>query len=138
MRMRKRGAPHYGALSRPPLATSSLEQLQNRRHVFYFEQTRLLAIRYERVLAGIGGTPMFTSAECRAKAEEKLAQAERDHRHSRRLIDAAEAWLFLAGQIRRLEAPNEASLADAFDQRDAGCLRTPRPKEDSPPGLFFD
>jgi hypothetical protein len=108
--MRKRGAPHYEALSRPPLATLSLEQLQNRRHVFYFEQTRLLAIRYESVLAGIGGTPMFTSAECRAKAEEKLAQAERDHRHSRRLIDAAEAWLFLAGQIRRLEAPNEASL----------------------------
>jgi hypothetical protein len=87
-----------------------LEQLQNRRHVFYFEQTRLQAIRYESVLARIGGTPMFTSAECRAKAEEKLAQAERDHRHSRRLIDAAEAWLFLADQIRRLEAPNEASL----------------------------
>ena len=106
--------------------------------MFYFEQTRLLAIRYESVLAGIGGTPMFTSAECRAKAEEKLAQAERDHQHSRRLIDAAEAWLFLAVQIRRLEVPDEASLADAFDQRDAGCLKTPPPKEDSPPGLFFD
>jgi hypothetical protein len=51
---------------------------------------------------------MFTSAECRAKAEEK-----RDPRHSRRLIDAAEAWLFLADQIRRLEAPNEASLMRA-------------------------
>jgi hypothetical protein len=55
---------------------------------------------------------MFTSAVCRARAEEKLAQAERDHRHSRGLIDAAEAWLFLASQIRRLETLNEASSTD--------------------------
>ena len=115
-----------------------LEQLQNRRHVFYFEQTRLQAIRYESVLAGIGGDANVYICRVPNKGREKLAQAERDHRHSRRLIDAAEAWLFLAGQMRRLEAPNEASLADAFDQRDAGCLKTPPPKEDSPPGLFFD
>ena len=47
---------------------------------------------------------MLTSAECRALAEQKLAQAERDLRHSRRLINAAEGWLILAGQLRRLEA----------------------------------
>src|SRR5258707_12132796 len=36
---------------------------------------------------------MLTSAECRAQAEQKLAQAERDDRNRKRLITAAEAWL---------------------------------------------
>jgi hypothetical protein len=47
---------------------------------------------------------MFTSAECQAHAEEKLAQAERDGPHRRRLTTAAEAWLFLANQLRPFEA----------------------------------
>jgi type VI protein secretion system component VasF len=47
---------------------------------------------------------MYTSAECRAQAEEKLAEAEHDNQHRNRLITAAEAWLFLAGQLRRVEA----------------------------------
>ncbi len=47
---------------------------------------------------------MFTSAECRVQAEQKLAQAERDDGHRKRLITAAEAWLILANQMRRLEA----------------------------------
>ena len=47
---------------------------------------------------------MFTSAECRAQAEAKLAQAEHDDRHRRRLITAAEAWLFLASQLSGAEA----------------------------------
>ena len=47
---------------------------------------------------------MFTSAECRVQAEQKLAQVERDERHRKRLITAAEAWLFLASQLRRVEA----------------------------------
>jgi hypothetical protein len=47
---------------------------------------------------------MFTSAECRANAEAKLAQAERDTRHRRRLINAAECWLCLAGKMKRAEA----------------------------------
>jgi hypothetical protein len=34
---------------------------------------------------------MFTSAECREQAEAKLAQAEHDDRHRRRLITAAQA-----------------------------------------------
>jgi hypothetical protein len=46
---------------------------------------------------------MLTSAECRAQAEEKLAQAEHENQHRNRLITAAEAWLFLAGQLRRIE-----------------------------------
>jgi hypothetical protein len=52
---------------------------------------------------------MLTSAECRVQAEQKLAQAERDGRHRKRLITAAEAWLFLASQLRRVEAafPND-------------------------------
>ena len=48
---------------------------------------------------------MYTSAECRAQAEEKLAQAKQaDRRRRNRLITAAEAWLLLASQLRRVEA----------------------------------
>jgi hypothetical protein len=46
---------------------------------------------------------MLTSAECRVQAEQKLAQAELDDRHRKRLITAADGWLFLASQMRRLE-----------------------------------
>jgi hypothetical protein len=45
----------------------------------------------------------LTSAECRTLAEEKLAGADRDKRHRRRLITAAEGWLVLASRLRRLE-----------------------------------
>jgi hypothetical protein len=45
----------------------------------------------------------LTSAECRTMAEKKLAEADRDNRHRKRLITAAEGWLFLASQLRRLE-----------------------------------
>jgi hypothetical protein len=47
---------------------------------------------------------MFTSAECRDRAEQKLKQAEHDPRHRRRLIRAAQAWLILADKEERLEA----------------------------------
>jgi hypothetical protein len=46
---------------------------------------------------------LITSTECRAIAGKKLAEAGRDKRHRRRLTNAAEGWLFLAGQLRRLE-----------------------------------
>jgi hypothetical protein len=46
---------------------------------------------------------MFTVAECRAQAEQKLAQAEHDDRNRKRLMAAADAWLLLAGQLRRAE-----------------------------------
>lgn len=46
----------------------------------------------------------LSSIECRARAEEKIAEAERHPRHHRRLICAAEAWLYLASQTKRLEA----------------------------------
>ena len=50
---------------------------------------------------------MFTSVECRARAEQKLKLAERDTSHRRRLIGAAQAWLTLADKEERLEAvPN--------------------------------
>jgi hypothetical protein len=47
---------------------------------------------------------MFTVAECRAYAKQKLAQAEHDQKHRRRLITAAEAWLNLASVMKRAEA----------------------------------
>jgi len=46
---------------------------------------------------------LITSAECRAIAEKKLVEAGHDKRHRRRLTNAAEGWLFVAGQLRRLE-----------------------------------
>jgi hypothetical protein len=48
---------------------------------------------------------MFTAAECRRKATEKLALAERDIRHRRKLQNAAEAWLVLASRME--DAPQE-------------------------------
>ena len=46
---------------------------------------------------------MFSSAECRARAEQKLKLAERDTSHRRRLIRAAQAWLILADREERFE-----------------------------------
>jgi hypothetical protein len=54
--------------------------------------------------------PVLTFAECRSQAEAMLAQAERDHKHRRRLVTAAQAWLLLASQLRRTEA---SLVADA-------------------------
>jgi hypothetical protein len=48
---------------------------------------------------------VFTAAECRAIAGRKLAQAEQDPRHRRRLITAAQAWLFLAGKLSGEDTP---------------------------------
>ena len=53
---------------------------------------------------------MFTSAECRARAEQKLKQAPR---HRRRLINAAHAWLILANQEERLEGVSNVQLQSA-------------------------
>jgi hypothetical protein len=47
---------------------------------------------------------MLTSAECRARAEQKIAEAELQPRHQRKLRTAAEGWLVLADLMERLEA----------------------------------
>jgi hypothetical protein len=52
---------------------------------------------------------MLSSAECRAHAEEKLAQAERDDGHRKRLITGAQLGLILASQMRRLETQLRSS-----------------------------
>jgi hypothetical protein len=72
--------------------------------VFNFDQTRPLAPGMGTPSRFVsGGCLMYTSGECRAQAEEKLAQAQHDDRNRKRLIAAAEAWLFLASQLRRTE-----------------------------------
>src|SRR5436309_13107184 len=64
-----------------------------------------MTVRYwSRLRRMIEGCKLFTSAECRAHAEEKLARAEHDNQHRGRLIAAVEARLFLASQLRRVEA----------------------------------
>jgi hypothetical protein len=45
----------------------------------------------------------LTSTECRALAENKLAEAGRDKRHRKRLTTAAEGWLLLGSRLKRLE-----------------------------------
>jgi hypothetical protein len=56
---------------------------------------------------------MNTAAECLAKALEKILQAEQDKRHRRKLLSAAEAWLFLA---ERLDESDYVAVAfDDFD-----------------------
>jgi len=56
---------------------------------------------------------MTTAAECRAKAKEKITQATQDKRHRRKLLSAAEAWLFLAERLDELV--NHATVASDFD-----------------------
>jgi hypothetical protein len=57
------------------------------------------------------GKALLTSAACRKRAEQKLALAESDPRHYRRLINAAQSWLLLASGIRQLERKRSARAA---------------------------
>ena len=50
-----------------------------------------------------GSEAMTGVARCRKRAQEILAQAERNPRHSRKLIAAAECWLEDASCLRRVE-----------------------------------
>jgi hypothetical protein len=64
---------------------------------------------------------MFTAAECRAKALEKITQANHDKRNRRKLT-AAEAWLFQAEALDRLDRAAVAYEVDgdsAIDYRTA-------------------
>jgi hypothetical protein len=59
---------------------------------------------------------MTTAAECRAKAKEKITQAMQDKRHRRKLLSAAEAWLFLAERLDESDHVTVASeVCDDFD-----------------------
>ena len=76
---------------------------------------------------------MFTSAECRMRAEQKLAQADHDSRNRKRLITAAEGWLFLASQLRRLEGAFENDEVVPEDaQRLAWKLKPAKRPKDEP------
>jgi hypothetical protein len=59
---------------------------------------------------------MITAAECRAKVKEKITQATQDKRHRRKLLSAAEAWLFLAERLDESDHVTVASeVGDDFD-----------------------
>lgn len=64
---------------------------------------------------------MFSAAECRLIALQKIAQAERDKRNRRTLTSAAEAWLFLARQRDEFEGVVAVAyeLDDDMDYRAA-------------------
>ena len=63
---------------------------------------------------------MFTWAQCRTIAEQKLARAEHDDRHRRRLITAAQAWLFLASKLGE-EEPTTSTQLTATEAREKGA-----------------
>jgi hypothetical protein len=44
------------------------------------------------------------TADCRARAEQKIAEADLHPRHERRLRTAAEGWLVFAEMMARVEA----------------------------------
>ena len=67
--------------------------------------------------APVGGWPLFgrgvafgesgemlTSTECHEMAKQKLVQAEHEPQHRTRLLTAAQGWLVLENELRRLEA----------------------------------
>jgi hypothetical protein len=54
---------------------------------------------------------MSVVANCRKRAQEILAQAERDPHHSRKLIASAEAWLAFASCLRRLEKSTQLRVS---------------------------
>jgi hypothetical protein len=47
---------------------------------------------------------MLTSTECHEMAEQKLVQAEHEPQRRTRLLTAAQGWLVLESELRRLEA----------------------------------
>jgi hypothetical protein len=84
----------------------------------YFEQTRCPVRRYSRGrMVPVGWIMMFTSAECQAIAEQKLAEVERDPHHKKRLRRAAEAWLILANQLIRVEGVKRRAGSSPADSQ---------------------
>jgi hypothetical protein len=72
--------------------------------VFCFDQTSHRAPRYARVAAAEeSACAMYTSAECLAFAEERMAEVARDDEHRKRLDTSAEGWLLIAKRLRELE-----------------------------------
>jgi hypothetical protein len=52
---------------------------------------------------------MLTSAECRQRAEQKLAEADLQPRRRKKLSADAECWLVLADRMKGLEAILQAA-----------------------------
>jgi hypothetical protein len=64
---------------------------------------------------------MFTYAQCRAIAEQKLAQAEHDPENRRRLIAAANGWLLLASRVDRRHNSGATVPEGASSRRTEGA-----------------
>jgi hypothetical protein len=54
------------------------------------------------------GNAMLTSTECRARAEQKIAEAEHHPRRRKKLRADAECWLVFADRMKWLEASLQA------------------------------
>jgi hypothetical protein len=70
---------------------------------------------------------MFTAAECRAKALEKIMQAKQDDT-AESLHPAADAWLFLAGKLDHFES----FVAVAYELDDDADIDLPDRLETKP------
>jgi hypothetical protein len=63
----------------------------------------LFAAWYRARLSKVEDPPLLTSVDCEALAEENRAHADDNQQFRKRRLMAAEAWLFLADQLRLSE-----------------------------------
>jgi hypothetical protein len=94
--------PEY-ARAEPNLRSRLVPIVWRPRHVINIAQISPWPFAKEALVAGMTGC-MFTSDECRFMAEQKLAQAEHNLQHRRRLVTAAQGWILLARQLIQVEA----------------------------------
>ena len=72
---------------------------------------------------------IYTAAECRVRANQKLDQAESDDRYAERHIAAAQTWLMLARALTKMEAWGLQWLVDRPKQQ---RTKKPRSKKNGP------
>jgi hypothetical protein len=67
---------------------------------------------------------MLTSAQCRERAEQKIAEAELKPRRRKKLRADAEGWLILAGVMDRVESSLQGHGTPPM--KAGGCQNVPR------------
>ena len=55
---------------------------------------------------------VLTAAECRARADQKLAQAKHDKQHSRKHLAAAAAWFLFGNGTAEVERRSRPAMAE--------------------------
>jgi hypothetical protein len=69
---------------------------------------------------------MLTSAECREMAKQKLIQAEHEPQRRTRLLAAAQGWLALENELRRLEQTRSSYPESSHAEKPSNRCRRAR------------